>query len=99
MRNIFGTNGITIFQGLKSSVTIHLMQDNAQFVTSVQYITHRTNLVVQTLNGLNLVKKLNWAAFSMYNYFVHNPKHHLEVSKLIKLLEYKGNKFLKNITT
>lgn len=83
MGNIFGTNGITIFQGLKSSVTIQLMQDNAQFVTSVQYIAHCTNLVIQTLNGLNLVKKLNWVVFSMYNYFVHNPEHHLEVSKLI----------------
>jgi hypothetical protein len=68
-------------------------------VTSVQYIAHRTNLVVQTLNGLNLVKKLNWATFSMYNYFVHSLKHHLEVNKLIKLLECKGNKLLKNITT
>jgi len=37
--------------------------------------------------------------YSMYNYFVHNPKHHLKVSKLVKSLKYKGNKLLKNIKT
>jgi hypothetical protein len=34
---------------------------------------------------------------SMHNYFAHNPKHHLEVNKLVELLECKGNKIIKNI--
>jgi hypothetical protein len=35
----------------------------------------------------------------MYNYFIHNPKCHLEVIKLAKLLDCKSNKLLKNIKT
>jgi hypothetical protein len=35
----------------------------------------------------------------MYNYFIHNPKHHLEVNKLVESLKYKGNKLLKNINS
>jgi hypothetical protein len=33
----------------------------------------------------------------MYNYFIHNLECHLEVIKLAKLLDYKGNRLLKNI--
>jgi hypothetical protein len=73
MGNIFGTNGIAIFQGLKSSVTIQLMQDNVQFVTSVQYIAHRTNLVVQNLNGLNLVKNIELGCFLHVQLFCSQP--------------------------
>jgi len=35
----------------------------------------------------------------MHNYFAHNPKRHLEASKLAKLLECKGNKIVKNMKT
>ncbi len=35
----------------------------------------------------------------MHNYFTHNPKRHLETSKLVILLECKSNKILKNIKT
>jgi hypothetical protein len=35
----------------------------------------------------------------MHNYFAHGPKGHLEASKLVELLERKGNKIFKNIKT
>ncbi len=34
-----------------------------------------------------------------YNYFAHIPKHHIDLNSLIDLLEFKGNKLLKNIKT
>ncbi len=34
----------------------------------------------------------------VYNFFTHSPKRALEASKLVELLECKGNKVLKNIT-
>jgi hypothetical protein len=35
----------------------------------------------------------------MHNYFAHSSKCHLEASKLVELLECKGNKIFKNIKT
>ncbi len=95
----FGANGIIVFQGLKFGVTIRLMQNDVLFVTGVHYMTHHTNLGVQTLSGLNLVKMIESMFFSIYIYFVHNLKCCLEVNKLVKLPKCKGNKFLKNIKT
>ncbi len=88
---------IVIFQGLKFGVTIELMHNHAPFVIGVHCMAHRTNLIVRTLKGLNLVKKIEYVISSMYNYFIHNPKCHLEVIKLVKLLDCNGNKLLKNI--
>jgi hypothetical protein len=42
----FGANGVIVFQGLKFVVTIHLMQNDVLFVTSVHYMTYHTNLGV-----------------------------------------------------
>jgi hypothetical protein len=60
----------------------------------VHYMAHHTNLVVQPLSGLK--KKIILFSF-VYNYFVHNPKWQLELNKLVKLLERKGNINLKNV--
>jgi hypothetical protein len=35
----------------------------------------------------------------LYGYFNHNPKRHLEFSKLTNVMETKGNKILRNIKT
>jgi hypothetical protein len=88
----FGANGVMVFHGVKSGVTI-------PFVSTVHYKAHCTNLVVQSLNKLNLVSKIKFMFTSIYNYFVHSLKRHLEVSKLVEFLENKGNKTLKNINT
>jgi hypothetical protein len=75
------------------------MCNHVPFVTGVHCMAHRINLVIQTLRGLSLVKKIESLTFSMYNYFIHNPKCHLEVIKLAKLLDCKRNKLLKTIKT
>ncbi len=84
-------NGVMVFHGVKSGVTI-------PFVSGVHYMVHCTNLVVQSLNKLSLVSKIKFMFISIYNYFVHSPKRHLEASKLVEFFESKG-KNLKNIKT
>lgn len=51
----------------------------------------------QTSNGLSLVTKSKSLLLDIYNYSVPSLKWHLEVTKLTKLLECKGNKNLKNV--
>jgi hypothetical protein len=94
----FGANKMTIFQGLKFGVTTQLMHKHALFVSNVHVMAHCTNLVVQTFSGLTLVTKIETLLIGMYNFFTHSPKRALEASKLIELLESKGNNFFKNIT-
>jgi hypothetical protein len=49
----FGANGVVVFHGVKNGVTI-------PFVSSVHYMAHHTNLVVQSLNKLSLVSKIKF---------------------------------------
>jgi hypothetical protein len=44
------------------------------YINGVYCMVHRTNLVVQTLGGLNLVTKIESLLSSTYNYFVHSLK-------------------------
>jgi len=94
----FGANKLTIFQGFKFGVTTQLMHKHAPFVSSVHFMAHCTNMVVQTFSGLTLVAKIETLLVGMYNFFTHSLKWALEASKLIEILECKGNKILKNIT-
>ncbi len=82
----FEANGITIFHNVKNGVMTQLMQKYVPFMSGGHYMAHCTNLVVQTFNSLSLVSKIEFLFASMYNYFFHNPKHHLETTKLVKLL-------------
>jgi hypothetical protein len=88
----FGANRVTSFHGVKSGVTTQLMHKHAPFVSSFHCMPCHTNLVVQSLNKLSLVSKIESMLTSIYNYFDHSPKRHLE-----GFLESKGNKILKNI--
>jgi len=44
----FDVDGVKTFQGLKSKVTIQIQYQYSSFITSVHYMIHETNLVVQT---------------------------------------------------
>jgi hypothetical protein len=65
-------NRVILFQGFKPDVTTQLMQKHVPFVSGVHFMTHHTNLVVQTFNGLTLVAKIETLFTSMYNFFTHN---------------------------
>jgi hypothetical protein len=36
---------------------------------------------------------------TLYAYFAHSPEQHLEFTKLVKIVETKGNKILHNVKT
>jgi hypothetical protein len=42
----FGADSVTIFQGLKIGVTVHLMNKHSLFIVGIHYMAHRCNLVV-----------------------------------------------------
>jgi uncharacterized protein Yka (UPF0111/DUF47 family) len=57
-------------------------------------MAHRKNLVVQTLSSLPLVICLEHLLQTLDNYFAHSLKRLLEFTKLVEILETKGNKIL-----
>jgi hypothetical protein len=56
-------------------------------VNDVFCIAHCINLAIQTVDGLRLVGKIENPLASMYHYFAHNLKPHLEIYKLVELLK------------
>jgi hypothetical protein len=58
--------------------------------------SHRTNLAIKTLNGLLVVNRIEDLLQTLYSYFAHSPKQHLEFVKLAEVLQTKGLKILKH---
>ncbi len=54
----FDVDGVKTFQGLKSKVTIQIQYQYFSFITSVHYMIHETNLVVQTFWNILLVSSM-----------------------------------------
>jgi hypothetical protein len=54
----FAVDGMTIFQGLKTRVTVQLVDKHAPFVIGLHCMAHMCNLVAQTLSKLPLVAKI-----------------------------------------
>ncbi len=54
-------------------------------------MAHRTNLAIQVLSNLPMVAKLEDLLQSLYFYFSNSPKHHLEFTKLAKMVETRQN--------
>ncbi len=69
------------------------------FIVSVHCMAHLTNLVAQTFSNLPLVSWIENLLQCLYGYFNHSPKRHLKCTKIIKIMETKGNKILWNIKT
>ena len=60
---------------------------------------HCTNLVVLSLSGLPMVKKLEALCNSLHFYFNSFPKRYLEFTKLAEVVETSCQKILDNIKT
>jgi len=58
-------------------------------------MVHQTNFVVQALFKLNMVCRLENLIQTLYAHFNNGPKRHLELSKLVKIIETYGNKLSK----
>jgi len=83
----FGVNKVNVFQGVRTRVTIQLKDQNVPFMTGIHCMTHCTNLVVQTLLNLAIVRKFEDVLKNLYSYFSHNPKRTQEFIKLTNILE------------
>jgi hypothetical protein len=62
-------------------------------------MAHGTNLEIQTLSHLQMENIIEGLLQTLYNYFSKNLKRHLEFMKVAKLMETKGEFFLKNVKT
>jgi hypothetical protein len=62
-------------------------------------MVHWINLTIQTISHSPLVYHTEAFLQCLYVYFNHNPKKHLEFTKLAKIMQTKGNKILWNNKT
>jgi hypothetical protein len=76
-----------------------LKEKNAPFMINVHWMSHRTNLVIQTLFKMSIVKKIEDVLQSLYAYFFHSPKITQKFVDLVDIVEIRGKKILKNIKT
>jgi hypothetical protein len=60
---------------------------------------HRTNLATEALDDLPVVSQIKDMVTSLYGFFAHSPKRHLEFQKLVEVMQAKGLMILKNIKT
>jgi len=95
----FGADGVSVFQGSRNGVTTQMRQHMAPFMFGMHCMAHRTNLAVEPLSNLPLVAKVEELCQSMYAYFSHSPKRHLEFQKLADLVETEGRRMLRNVKT
>jgi len=85
-----------VFQGTSSSVIWQIFDAWTPHFIGVHYIAHKTNLAIQILLHLQMIIKLEGLIYTLYNYFSNSLERHLEFTKLVKLMETKRAKILKN---
>ncbi len=62
-------------------------------------MSHRINLIVQTLFKMGIVRKIEDVMQSLYAYFFHNPNRTQKFVDLAHIVEIGGQWILKNIKT
>lgn len=62
-------------------------------------LAHRTNLATEALDDLSVVSQIKDMVTSLYGFFAHSPKYHLELQKLVEVMQAKGLIILNNIKT
>jgi hypothetical protein len=95
----FGADGVSVFQGVRTRVTVQLKEKHAPFVYGMHYMSHRTNLIVQTLSQVPLVMRIEELLQSLYSFFSHSPKRNQELADLANIVETAGQRILRNVKT
>jgi hypothetical protein len=95
----FSANGVFVFQSISSGVIRQISNVWAPHSMGVHCMVHITNLVVQILSHLQMVRRIEGLFQTFYNLFSKSHKRHLEFMKLAKLMEMKGAKILKDVKT
>ena len=86
----FGADDASVLQGKRNGVTNKLQVSHAPHMQGMHYMAHRSNLAVQCLSDLEMAARIETLLAVLYKYFSKSPKCHLELQKLVELLEYKG---------
>jgi hypothetical protein len=95
----FGADGITVFQGARTGVTVQLAQKHAPFSIGVHYMAHRVNLAIRTLSSTEVFQKAEKLMAKAHAFFNHSPKRLAEFQKLADVINTKGLRPLKNVAT
>lgn len=95
----FGADGVSAFHGCRTGVTVQLKSKFAPHVIGVHCMGHRVNLAVKTLSKLDLFHSVEDLCKVCHAYFSHSPKRQAEFHALAQLVDTKGLKLLKNVTT
>ena len=95
----FGTNGATIFHGVKVGITVQLQREFAPFLIGVHCSNHKTNLTMHAVSKTVIVSKAESLLSTFHVYFFKSSKKSLEFSKTAKIIETKGLKILKHCKT
>jgi hypothetical protein len=66
-----------------------MKEENAPFMIGVHCMSHYTNLIVQTLFRMGIVKKVENVLQSLYAYYFHNPKKTQQFVDLVDIVEIK----------
>ncbi len=85
---------MSTFQGIKFKVTTLMRTEQTSYFIGIHCMAHRMNLVMQSLYTMPMVSKLESLLQALYMYFSTSQKHHLEFTKLAKIVETKGLKVL-----
>ncbi len=96
---LLGVDGVSMFQWVKFGLIVLLKTQQAPYLIRIHCMAHETNLVMQSLSSMPMVSKLENLFQSLYGYFSSSLKHHLEFTKLAKIVEIKGLKVLLNVKT
>jgi hypothetical protein len=83
---------------VRNGVTHQLQNKFAPHFKGIHCMAQHTNLVMQMLSHILVVKYIEDLLQSLY-FFFHSPKKHLEFLKLVGLMKVKGNKILQNVKT
>jgi hypothetical protein len=92
-------DGISVSQGVKSSVMKHIWKTCAPFNLGVHYVFQKKHLDVHTLSSFPFMHQVETLLQSSYQYFCKSSKCHLEFTKLATIMETKGPKLLRNVKT
>jgi hypothetical protein len=95
----FGADGVTVFQGTRTGVTVQLQQKVAPFSIGVHCAVHRVNLAAKTLLALRVFQNAEKLMAKTHAFFNHSPKRLMEFQKLAEIIETKGLRPLKNVAT
>jgi hypothetical protein len=95
----FGADGVSVFQGVRTGVTVQLKENHAPFVFGMHCMSHRTNLAVQTLSQVPLVTRIEELLQGLYSFFLHSPKRNQELADLANIVETASQKILRNVKT